>query len=40
MLKEIMFNYINDYLEMTSSDYDDDELCSEFDCESDSDFNN
>ena len=40
--KNKMFNYINDDLEITSSDYDDDdddELYSESDSESDSDSN-
>ena len=37
--KNKMFNYINDDLEMTSSDDDDDELSSESDSESDSDSN-
>ena len=37
--KDKMFNYINDDLEMTSSD-DDDELYSESDSNSDSDSNN
>ena len=37
--KNNMFNYINDDLEMTSSDDDDDELYSESDSESDSDSN-
>ena len=37
--KNKMFNYINDYLEMTSSD-DNNGLYSESDSESDSDSNN
>ena len=38
--KNKIFNYINDDLEITSSDDDDDELYSESDSESDSDSNN
>ena len=38
--KNKIFTYINDDLEITSSDDDDDELYSESDSESDSDSNN
>ena len=38
--KKKTFNYINDNLEMTSSDGDDDELYSESDSDSDGDSNN